>query len=285
MKSLKTKPYLILLAPGLLFLVLPFYAWVAGVGESFGFEDSPTLAYYSDLFHSERFLASLGFSLRTSLVATILADTIGFLITRWCYASLTTYAHRLTVWLPMLFPHFVWGYVVILIVSETGVAAQLLEQWGWISSEAFPVLTRDQHGIGIILTYVWKEVPFVILMLYPVYATMSNELKDVVATVGGGRFQQFKTVEWPNILPTLFETSLIIFSFTLTAYEVPALLGTTFPEMVSVLSYQWFYSSDWDERHLAFAAMALFSMIILFVTLIGYLFLNKRRWLMTKGQS
>ena len=36
------------------------------------------------------------------------------------------------------------------------------------SAEAFPLLINDRFGIGIMLAYVWKEIPFITLMLLSV---------------------------------------------------------------------------------------------------------------------
>ncbi|MGI8316487.1 ABC transporter permease [Halobacillus mangrovi] len=284
MKLSRTKPLLLLL-PSALFLLLPFYGLFAAVYQSLHKNGSFTLEHYQKLLESDRFLTSVIFSLKNALIATLLSLIIGILLTRFFYKYLEKYTPRLIVWLPMLFPHFVWGYMVILLLSESGLISQLLQTGGWLNdNRSLPVLTRDPFGIGIILTYVWKEVPFVVLMLLPVYASIKPEYYDLVRTLGGGLWRTFTSVEWPFILPVLIETFLIIFSFTVSAYEVPALLGTTFPEMVSVLSYDWFYGSSWEDRPLAFAAMITLSLSILLMTWAGYAWMNKKRWKALRGR-
>jgi putative spermidine/putrescine transport system permease protein len=286
MKLFRNKSLVLLLLPGAVFLLLPIYGLVAGAVESFTDNGRFTWNYYTELAGSDRFRASLVFSLRTAFLSTLLAVVIGWWFTRTFAAALTKLPVRVTVWIPMLFPHFVWAYVVILFLAETGLAAYLLTGTGWLESPAFfSRFTNDQQGIGIILTYVWKGIPFVVLMLLPLYAAMKQELNDLVATLGGGRWQKFKMVEWPLILPTTLETFLILFAFTLTAYEVPALIGATYPEMISVLSYQWFYSSGWEERSLAFAAMFFISAVIIFISLAGYSLLKRRnKFIKREGQ-
>ncbi|MBA2176763.1 ABC transporter permease subunit [Halobacillus locisalis] len=284
MKWYKTKAFYLFI-PSFLFLLIPMYGLVQAFIQSLSTDGALTFEFYQRLFESDRFLASLGFSLQTAFTSSLLSLVIGVLLTRSCYQLLESYAPRLIVWLPMLFPHFVWGYMVILLLSESGVLSQLLQVTGVLSdSGGLPTLTRDASGLGIIITYVWKEVPFVILMLLPVYASIKPEYYDLVKNLGGNSFRQFTSVEWPHILPVMIETFLIIFSFTLSAYEVPALLGTTFPEMVSVLSYDWFYGSSWDDRPLAFAAMISISLIILVLTLLSYLLLSKRQWKAMRGR-
>ncbi|WP_226585398.1 ABC transporter permease [Halobacillus litoralis] len=275
---------LLLFIPALLFMSIPLYGLVTAVSQSLSDSGTWTFDYYRQLFQSERFMASLWFSLRTSLAATLLSIILGMAFTRFFHTLLEKMAPRLTVWIPMLFPHFVWGYMVILLLSETGVLSQLALLTGGIAdTDEFPILTRDPYGIGIILTYVWKEVPLVILMLLPVYTSIRPEYYALVDTLGGTAWNRFFTVEVPHLLPVLIETILIVFSFTLSAYEVPAMLGTTFPEMISVLSYDWFYGSSWEDRPLAFASMVCVSFLLLVVSLLMYLYLNKARWRAMRG--
>lgn len=284
MKWYKTKAFYLFI-PSFLFLLIPMYGLVQAFLQSLRKDGALPFEFYQRLFESDRFLASLGFSVQTALISSLISLVIGVLLTRACYQLLENYAPRLIVWLPMLFPHFVWGYMVILLLSETGVLSQVLQMSGILSdSGGFPTLTRDSNGLGIIITYVWKEVPFVILMLLPVYTSIKPEYYDLVKNLGGNSLRQFTSVEWPHILPVMIETFLIIFSFTLSAYEVPALLGTTFPEMVSVLSYDWFYGSTWEDRPLAFAAMVSLSLIILVLTFFSYLLLNKKQWRAMRGR-
>lgn len=280
MKLFKNKTFLLFL-PAAIFLMIPFYGFIHAVIQSLGGEG---LGHYEKILNSERFLSSVWFSLRTAGIATIISIILGLGFTKLFHPLLINTSSRLMVWIPMLFPHFVWGYMVILILSETGWVAQTLAAAGWIENHSnFPVWTRDPQGIGIIITYVWKEVPLVILLLFPVYASIRPEYYALIDSLGGNAWHRFTTVDLPHLLPVLVESFLIIFSFTLTAYEVPALIGTTFPEMISVLGFEWFYGSSWDDRPLAFAAMVMISLILLILTLMSYYGLSRPRWRAMKG--
>lgn len=275
MKLFKNRTFLLFLPAGI-FLIIPFYGFIHAVIQSLGGEG---LAHYEEILNSERFLSSMWFSIRTAGIATIVSIILGLGFTKWFHPLLTKTSPRLMVWIPMLFPHFVWGYMVILILSETGWTTQAFIAAGWLEDTShFPVWTRDPQGIGIIITYVWKEIPLVILLLLPVYASIHPEYYALVDSLGGNAWHRFTTVDLPNLLPVLVESFLIIFSFTLAAYEVPALIGTTFPEMISVLGYEWFYGSSWEDRPLAFAAMVLTSLFLLVLTLMSYYGLSRPKW-------
>ncbi|MGR9047681.1 ABC transporter permease subunit [Halobacillus faecis] len=280
MKLFNNRTFLLFL-PVISFLVIPFYGFIHAVIQSIGGEG---LTHYKEILDSERFLSSVWFSIRTAGIATIASIILGLGFTKAFHPLLARTSKRLMVWIPMLFPHFVWGYMVILLLSETGWISQAFAAAGWMEDTSnFPVWTRDPEGIGIIITYIWKEVPLVILLLFPVFTSIRPEYYALVDSLGGNAWHRFTTIDLPHLFPVLVESFLIIFSFTLAAYEVPALIGTTFPEMISVLGYEWFYGSSWNDRPLAFAAMVLTSLFLLALTLISYYGLSRPRWRAMRG--
>lgn len=243
-------------------------------------------AAYTELLMNSSFQASFLYSLKITVISVTLSMIIGLLIVRSTYPLLQKKHLRLAAWIPMLFPHFVWGYMVYLLFSQSGWFSTLFFQAGFIESpEGFPEIMKSEGGAGIILTYLWKEVPFVILILLPVYQQLNMAKKEAVYTLGGSKWEAFKTVEWPAILPSLIEIFVILFSFIFAAYEVPALLGATYPKMISVLTFEWFYSGDWSRRPLAFAAMITTAAAILICLFTVYMILNRQRERITKEST
>ncbi len=259
----KSKVFLMLLPVLLLFGLLIGYGTVAAFLESIQTADGFSFDVYRELLQQDLFIDSFFYSLKIALVSTVLSVVIGFVLIRAAYPKLQKLFPRFVAWLPMLFPHFVWGYMLLLLLGQTGLMSDMLVALGIIDSpETFPILFKDPYGIGIILSYVWKEVPFVMLLLLPVYEQMSHTHKENVYTLGGKQFAAFRYVEWPYVFPVLLEAFVIIFAFIFSAYEVPALLGATYPKMVPVLSYDWFFGSDWSQQSYAFAAMILTTIVI-----------------------
>lgn len=251
--------------------------WMAFL-ESIKYFYVPSLDVYRDLFSDEQFIASFVYSLRVAMISTFLSILIGLLLVRSAYPKLRNTFPRLIAWIPMLFPHFVWGYMLFLLLSQSGLIPSLLNILGFLGGpKDFPILFKDSFGIGIILTYVWKEIPFVLLMLIPIYEQLSNNRKELVYTLGGNQWSVFWNVERPYVLPVLVETFFIVFAFVISAYEVPALLGATYPKMVSVLTYDWFFGSDWTKQPYAYAAMIVLTITIVVIVFITFLLTKRTR--------
>ncbi|WP_243292338.1 ABC transporter permease subunit [Bacillus sp. FJAT-47783] len=263
-------------------IFITMYGLVMAVKESF----ADGINSYRTVLTSTTFFESYVYSLKISFLATMISLLIGLWVTRIVYKQLTKTEWKVLVWIPMVFPHFVAGYMIVLLLSQTGFVSSFLSHFQLIESfTSFPLFIYDSFGFGILVTYIWKEVPFVVLMLLPAYVQMDQRLNDVVSTLGGSKWDRFITVEWPWLAPVVFETGIIIFSFILAAYEVPALLGTTYPKMISVLSYDWFYEGDWSRRPMAFAAMILVTTTIMMVVFFFSQLLSKKRYRLMKGNG
>ncbi|MFZ3589894.1 ABC transporter permease subunit [Bacillus sp. DJP31] len=287
MKSFKLNSSVWAVAPACIFtLFFVGYGIGMSVLKSFQINGEVTLENYTKLFSNKSFLASLSYSLWVTTISTIISIVIGVILAKSLHQIIKNKFSKLVVWIPMLFPHFIWGYMLYLLLSQSGLLSSLLHQIGWINEmNDFPVMFRDQTGIGIILTYVWKEVPFVVLMLLPIYSQVNDEQSYVVKTLGGNDWDVFKTVELPWILPVVVETAVIIISFVLAAVEVPYLLGTTHPKMLPVLAYEWFFEGNWSNRGLSYAAMTLLSMIVIIIMITTQLLFNQKRYRMMKGNG
>ncbi len=49
----------------------------------------------------------------------------------------------------------------------------------------------DKWGIGIIITYVWKEIPFIILVIYAVLTNIEEKMWHLSRTLGASKTQTF----------------------------------------------------------------------------------------------
>ncbi|OEH92297.1 hypothetical protein BFG57_02845 [Bacillus solimangrovi] len=224
---------------------------------------------YQDLFANERFMKGLTFSIYVSVVSTFFALIVGVILTHFIYKFGLKKWGKAMMWLPMLFPHFVAGYLILLFFSQSGWISSIMYQLDLLNEmSSFPNLVYDRKGIGIILTYLWKEIPFVVLMLIPIYEQIDSRLEEVIRMEGGGKWHQFKDARWPFLWPFLVEIGVIIFAFMVGAFEVPYLLGATSPKMTAVLSFEWFYQGGWLKRPDALAGMFVISIIILVITMV-----------------
>lgn len=96
----------------------------------------------------------------------------------------------------------------------------------------------------VLFVYNWKEIPFITFMLLAVLKNVGSELDEVGATLNGSKTQRFRYITLPIISPSLGGACLIVFAFTFGAFEVPYLLGRTYPMALPVWAYKNYSDID-----------------------------------------
>lgn len=289
----KSKPYLLLL-PAIATIVLLFFGGLFdGLLKSLGYfpaigENRLELTAYTGVLQSEGFWESLELTLRVAVFSSILAGILGgilgislFLLKEASKTGEERVWHRLFQ-LPLTIPHLVGGYVVVLLFMQSGLLSKLLASLGVIDELTdFPVLVNDPFGWGIILTYAWKEAPFVSLLIYPVLSRIQRSWREVSRVYGAGRWNFIREIVLPVMLPSWTIAVFIVFVFTFSAFEVPFLLGVTYPGMLPVYSYQLYTSGTLADRPEALAVNIILAALTIGLGLVIYYF--SKRWNVWKG--
>ncbi|MBI5291339.1 MAG: ABC transporter permease subunit [Chloroflexi bacterium] len=267
----------LMLAPSLLILTLLFVGGlVVGLGQSLGYMpviglNNFTLRHYVDVLTDNNFLQSLWVTFRiaffSTLFSTVLAVAFALILRETFVGSqLSTFMFQV----PLPIPHLVAANGIVLLVTQSGLIARLLATVGLLNSPSdFPVLVFDRAGIAIILTYLWKEVPFIGLVVLAVLKSVGPEFEELARTLGAGRWQRFWFVLMPLILPGIVSTSIIVFAFIFASYEIPLLLGVRFPTTLPVWAFNNYRDPDLNLRPEAMAVSIILTVISI-ILLVAY---------------
>ena len=215
---------------------------------------------------------AVGLTLRLSLTATVLASALAvaaaLLIrsTRRGRALLTAvFASSLPV------PHVVGAAAMLLLLGQSGFASRVGAGLGLLEQPSdFPALTDDAVGWGILAEYVWKETPFIGVVVLAALARGVDELEEAARTLGASWSQRLRRVVLPHVLPSVAATSVVVFAFTFGSYEVPRLLGRPFPTTLPVVSFEAYSDADLASRPRAMAIAVLLGLVVC-VTAVVYL--------------
>ena len=209
-----------------------------------------TLKYYKEVLLDRSFIDSFKFSLYISLVSSLLAVIFGVLL---AYSILESKHRKRTLEiiykLPIIVPHSIAALLVYNMLAQSGVLARILYYLGFISEQAqFSSLIFDENGIGIIFTYLWKEIPFIAMVVYTVLSNINEKLSEAALNLGANRRQVFFRIIFPLIMPSILSSFIIIFAFSFGAFEVPYLLGPTTPKTLPVKAYIEYTNPDLTHR-------------------------------------
>ena len=262
---------------------------VFGLGQSLGFlpfVGAPqfSLAAYATVLNAaapegREFWSALVFSLWVSAAATLLAATGALLLA----ASLSNVKRApsggtlFALNANLAIPHLVWTIALLLLLSQSGLLARAAAAMGLINAPSqFPVLVRDGYGLGIILHYLGKEIPFLVLIVLAILQTQGSAYHAVAATLGAGPWQRLRSVTLPLVLPGLGAGMLLVFAYIFTAYEVPALLGVTYPRALAVLALDYFLNPDLNRRAEGMAISVLMALTVVGVAAVARVVGGKR---------
>ncbi len=261
--------------------------FVSGVGvalaQSLGMlspigEVGPSWQHYLAILSAREFRVSLGWTIWLAGVATMIAAVMGLALA----LALRRLAKRsglvnLVLQIPLAIPHLAMAVFLMTTLGPGGLLARLVYQVGLIGVAGdFPEMINDRWGVGIVLAYLLKELPFVTIMLLALLAREGRELEEQAQVLGASPWQRLRYVLLPILAPAALSSSLMVFAFIVGAYETPYLLGQTWPALLPVLAQQRYMDADLAQRPGAIAMAVILSFL---TTLLVWLNLKvAERW-------
>jgi len=198
-----------------------------------------TLSYYRQVLSDSRFLNSLRntfyIAITSSLVSVAIGTIIAFAAARIRPGPRLSYVLFKT---PIFLPHLVAAILVFYIFSQTGILSRFLFALGVIDDpNSFPLLIYDRAGIGVMLVYLYKQIPFVSLTVLTVLKNLDRKFAQIAENLGAGNWHTLTRVTLPLLAPSILSAFLICFAFDFGAFEVPFILGSPSRLTLPVLAY------------------------------------------------
>ncbi len=147
-------------------------------------------------------------------------------------------------------PHLVGAASVGLLLADAGLAARVLG----VAPDSWPELVSGRWPVATVLEFAWKEAAFVALVVVATVGPRLTELTETAALLGADARRRLLRLTLPLAAPALTAAGVIVFLYTVGAYEVSWLLGRAYPEPLPVLAYRLFTSIELTARPQAAAA-------------------------------
>lgn len=255
-------------------LLLPFIVLFAGglamtVAQSFGYflpvpPDAAGTSAYAALL-KQHYLAAGVHSLWVASASTFLAVSLGTLLACLIWRLPTRLQSLAVVYkVPLILPHIGIAFIILVCWSQSGVLASIAYHLGWIETPGdFPSVIHGGWGAGMILAYVYKEIPFVVILVLAMLKRLDPLLVDTARMLGGSVTDTFRAVILPHIKPALHTSAIILFLYSFGAFDIPFLLSESSPGMLSIEVYNLYFQRELSNRPEAMAilvCMFLFSL-------------------------
>lgn len=150
--------------------------------------------------------------------------------------------------LPVLLPHLLVAAVAVLWLAPGGLADRLLG--------GLPIdVIRARSGLGIVIVYLAKEVPFLVLLVAAAWDDTVEGREEAAAVHGAGRLARWWHVVIPAVRTPLFVGGLLVAAFVLGSFEVPLVVGPTAPDTIATYALRATRVADLSGQAIAAAAL------------------------------
>jgi putative spermidine/putrescine transport system permease protein len=260
---------LLLLAPGVgflaLFLVIPLAqvflrsVGLAAVGQASRF----TWEYYRQFWTEAQYRDGFFFSLWLGVASTVISLATALLFSalmqiRFPGRLLVSVLYKI----PLVVPSLVAAFLILSLIGPGGILARLVFHWGW----SWPRLVYDRWGWGVILVLVWHNVPFMMVIISAVMASIPLDILDAARNLGASPWAVFRYVTVPLSLSGISAATLLVFIQVFGAFAVPSLLESAYPTALPVImQIEMMDRANWALASALGAVLTLASGIILFL--------------------
>lgn len=224
------------------------------------------LAAWQQVLTDPAFHAAVWFTLATTVVGTAVSLVLAVAVAAalrgraWARAAAT---------LPVLVPHLLVAVVLVLWTGPGGLVDRL---FGGLPFQ----VVRAGSGLGIVLVYVVKEVPFLALLLLAGWDRDVAAREEVAAVHGAGPLARLWTVVLPALRVPLVIGTTVVAAYMLGAFEVPLLVGPTAPDTMATYALRATRTASLTGQAVAAAVLLLAAVASLAVAGLGALALRRR---------
>jgi putative spermidine/putrescine transport system permease protein len=225
---------LALVAPALLvvglFFVVPLVLSAVGAFRTAG--GGFTLAHFAkalDLYGND-----LAFTVEIVALSTLLIALIAIAIAGYLTLGEHSRAVALLRWLyrwPLFIPFVVAGQIMRTFLAKNGMLNHVLIGTGLIE----PISAQSMlDWRGIVIAFVWKQAPFVTLLLAGAMASLERQHIEAARNLGAPRLRVLVDIVLPQVRGTLLVGLVLSFVTMLSVLSVPLMINPNSPTMITV---------------------------------------------------
>jgi putative spermidine/putrescine transport system permease protein len=223
-----------LVAPALaviaVFFVFPLV--LSGVLAFRGKSGEITLEHFAkawDLYRTD-----LLFTVGIVLLSTVLIGLVAIAIAGYLTLGENRRAVAILRWLyrwPLFIPFIVTGQIMRTFLAKNGMLNHVLIGSGLIEPLAAQSLLDWR---GIVVAFVWKQAPFVTLLLAGAMASLEPQHIEAARNLGARRLRVLIDVVLPQVRGTLLVGLVLSFVTMLSVLSVPLMINPNSPTMITV---------------------------------------------------
>jgi sulfate transport system permease protein len=209
----------------------------------------------------ERVLAAFKLSFGAALGAAIV-DTFFGLIVAWVLVRYSFPLKRVVdafVDLPFALPTAVAGITLTTICAPDGWVGRYFEPLG-IKLAFAPV--------GIVIALIFTGLPFVVRTVQPILEDLDGEIEEAASSLGASRWETFRRVIFPTLVPALLTGFALCFARTVGEYGSVVFISGNLPNETEIVPLLIIFKLEQFDYPAA-AALAVVMLVVSFALLLA----------------
>ena len=225
---------LFLVAPALAGVFALFvYPLIFSVVSAFTTKDGKaTFANFARAF--ELYSLDIGFTLVIVTVSTLACGALAIAIGGYLVLGENPRAVAILKWLyrwPLFIPFVVAAQCMRTFLAKNGLMNNTIVSLGLLE----PIQTTSLlDWRGVVITFVWKQTPFVALLVAGAMASLDRSTIEAARNLGAGRLRILVEIIVPQVMPTLVVALILSFVTMMSVLSVPIMISGESPTMMTV---------------------------------------------------
>lgn len=288
MKDIKESiPAYLLILPTIaafcIFLYIPFFnAFRISLYNYKGYGDMTDfvgLKNYITVLQDKKFFESFLHSFALIGCDLIFSITIGFLLSYLLFKGIKLKRFfNTSLFIPYLISMVVVGCIWKIIYDPTiGPINQFLNLIG-LENLAQPWLSQLPTALGaIIITWIWRTIPFNMLISYANIMTLSNEYLEAADIDGATSFQKLRYIILPHMIPTFVTLGILTVTNDLRAFDIVWVMTQGGPGGATEVITSYVYRKAFSSQRFGTASAASILMMAVMIAITIALQLIQRK--------
>ena len=207
---------------------------------------------------------SIGVAIASLCLIAVISIAIGGYLTLGTRAWAVNTLRWLYRW-PLFIPFIVAGQTARSFLARNGLMNGMLIDAGLLDPAAAQSLLDWR---GLILTFAWKQIPFVTLLLAGAMASVDRSTIEAARNMGAGRMRCLIEIILPQVRPTLLVGLILSLVTIMSVLSVPMMIIAGNPTMMTaMMAHRVTYYGDYAVAN----ALGLFSYLLTAVAAWAYL--------------
>jgi ABC-type sugar transport system permease subunit len=221
-----------LASPALATILLLFaYPLAYSIVTAFQADHAWTFANFVKAY--ELYRSDIVFTFLIVAISTLLIGVLSIAIGGYLTLGNNPTAVAILRWLyrwPLFIPFIVAGQLMRTFLAKNGMMNNALTELGLLT----PLQTTSfLDWRGIVITFVWKQTPFVALLVAGAMASLDRSMFEAARNLGASRLRILVEIVVPQVRQTLLVGLILSFVIMLSVLSVPLMINAQSPTMIT----------------------------------------------------